>query len=63
MYSRFVVGADARELVALHRVAGALAGKLARDVVAGLWTEVRGRARRLWIGLREDAERGARGWR
>ena len=63
MYHGFVAEADARELRAILGVAGRLAGKIVREAAALAWTVVRVRATKAWTQLREDAERGARGWR
>jgi len=63
MYSRFVLEADAREIRALLGIVGRLAGKVLRSIVVELSARVTARARKIGKELRENAERGARGWR
>jgi hypothetical protein len=63
LYSRFVLEADAREIRALLGIARRLAGKIARETAIEIGTVVRDRLRAGWTRVREDAGRGARGWR
>jgi len=55
----FLARAEWNELRALARLAGLAAGKLARLILALAGARIR----LAWIELRENAERGARGWR
>lgn len=63
VYSRFVLRSDAREVRALIGLAGGIAGKIVRELAAATVAVARARASKVWTELRENAERGARGWR